>query len=32
MKLVALLLVVAACTKAGKSPNATKIECEQYRT
>jgi hypothetical protein len=32
MKLVALLLVVAACTKTGKSPNATKIECEQYRT
>jgi hypothetical protein len=34
MKAVALLAITlgaAACTKASKSPNATKIECEQYR-
>jgi hypothetical protein len=35
MRALSLLLVVlvsgTACTKTGKSPNATQVECEQYR-
>jgi hypothetical protein len=34
MRALSLLLVsvtVVACTKTGKSPNAMKVECEQYR-
>jgi hypothetical protein len=29
--LLVVLLALVACTKAGRSPNATKVECEQYR-
>jgi hypothetical protein len=29
--LLVTLAVAAACTKTGTSPNATKVECEQYR-
>ncbi len=31
MRIVVALLVVAACAKSGRSPNATKAECDQYR-
>lgn len=31
MRGLLLVVAIAACTKSGKSPNATKAECEQYR-